>query len=336
MVLISTTSRYTGDEFCDVSLENVSDNIINGHVEAHTKNVNKGDGCKVKGASRIRIGSERDPEEFAYHLTSNNGLQKRDQSCQGSCFRGQDINGQHTRSKPSEKTQMHHLPTFDTHAGSANSSSDFDLDVVLKGEKDYSNIEPGRCMCYGETSVNSYNVKDDQFMSSSSPGFSPLTFHSTSTLTDDTVCEDSDAATLTNGIIQRSAIKNRCRKPSLVDGLLISIYRQNRRRSSVGHDSDTLTEHSTTSDTPYYYTRGVNQRPTYSTQSRSGAVHRRSRLLAKNREELRQLVISLQAALSTKCSILIKELKKKDRLRMRRDQQNDVVTAILHALSQKR
>ena len=52
--------------------------------------------------------------------------------------------------------------------------------------------------------------------------------------------------------------------------------------------------------------------------------------------ELEPLVTSLQSSLSTQYAILVKELKKRDRLNLRQQRQNDIITAILHALSEKR
>ncbi|ROT69771.1 putative TBC1 domain family member 30 [Penaeus vannamei] len=124
-----------------------------------------------------------------------------------------------------------------------------------------------------------------------------------------------------------------CRRSSMVDDLLLSIYRHNRRSDSI-EESDTLTEHSTTSETPHAAFQL--QTKTVRRCSSGGVVHRRSRLVNKDVAELRLLVVSLQASLSSQCAMLIRELKRRDKLHYRRDQQNDVITAILHALSQKR
>ncbi|XP_050698348.1 uncharacterized protein LOC126986337 [Eriocheir sinensis] len=147
------------------------------------------------------------------------------------------------------------------------------------------------------------------------------------------------------------------RKPSLVDGLLLSIYRhhQRNRSSSIG-ESDTLTEHSTTSEPPFppppaasRYHRGraygcssssssfvSPPPPPPCCSSSSRVVLRKFRLLSKDVAELRLLVSSLQASLSGQCALLVRELKKRDKLRHRRDHRNDLITAVLHALSLKR
>lgn len=125
------------------------------------------------------------------------------------------------------------------------------------------------------------------------------------------------------------------RKPSLVDGLLLSIYRNHQRyRSSSLGESDTMTEHSTTSEPAVTRYRRCFLSSAASSSSR--VVLRRFRLQGKNVAELKLLVSSLEASLSGQCALLVRELKKRDKLRHRRDQQNDVVTAVLHALSLKR
>ena len=53
-------------------------------------------------------------------------------------------------------------------------------------------------------------------------------------------------------------------------------------------------------------------------------------------DELRQMKDNLEGFLPTYNSIMIKELKKKDRFLQRHRKQMDILTAILHAMSQKR
>ncbi|CAL4099509.1 unnamed protein product, partial [Meganyctiphanes norvegica] len=131
------------------------------------------------------------------------------------------------------------------------------------------------------------------------------------------------------------------RKSSLVEDLLVAIYRarsaDSGANSALGGDSDTLTEYSTTSEVPYYRSRAPT--PNYESCSvgpRKEGYHRRSHLHHKDVSELQHLATSIRVALNTAGAMVVRELKRREKLRQRRDRQNDVITAILHALSQKR
>jgi hypothetical protein len=52
--------------------------------------------------------------------------------------------------------------------------------------------------------------------------------------------------------------------------------------------------------------------------------------------ELEQLLLTLRSDIQYVGSLLVRELKRRDALISRRDKQNDVITAFLQALSEKR
>ncbi|XP_068240299.1 uncharacterized protein [Palaemon carinicauda] len=263
MVLISTTSRYTGDEFCDVSLENGTDIRSLGGGRAF------GDGVKEVDGNKVR----RNLKEFASKFKRQN-LAEDDTSAFR--FRGEPDGGD--RSKEDEGR---FLPPFDVHADQE------DLVYCSRGstgrretqKEDGSYIKDS-----GPQRTSSFTCgfsNPDFQVTSSSPPFHKWSLAHLTTLADDTGWDDSDTPTssLVSESSKQSELSKRCRKTSLVDGLLLSIYRHERRPSSVGAESDTLTEHSTTSDTPYC--QGHSHRLSFRNQTRSGVTHRKSRLVSK-------------------------------------------------------
>ncbi|MPC27986.1 TBC1 domain family member 30 [Portunus trituberculatus] len=337
MVLISTTSRNLGDEFCDVSLENAGDvkgTAVSYGIKSENSNVRKN---LRQIANKIRSGSKEHTADAIRPRCPPNPSRIR-----GTCG------------------QMIDLPPFEAFGGR---EPDCACGNVCN-ERGF----PCRTVCCPEK-----KPPQQPPHGSASPPSGYSTLSSLMRAADDVTYGDSDTATAgsDNGThysarrrrvsssigsvsTERSEGENKLggeneaeikpgtwrdeeslRKPSLVDGLLLSIYRNHQRycSSSLG-ESDTMTEHSTTSEPAVTrYRRCI---PSSATSSSSRVVLRRFRLQSKHVAELKLLVSSLEASLSGQCALLVRELKKRDKLRHRRDQRNDVVTAVLHALSQKR
>ncbi|XP_047486757.1 uncharacterized protein LOC125037573 [Penaeus chinensis] len=312
MVLISTTSRYHADEFCDINLDNGSDFKLTEDVTEVSAST------ALKDKSRV----SENWKHFAKKIkTSKNSHRKHGKS---------NLLEARTKSLYGESEEQNGLPPFEIRG---NQEAQKDQHTYKISSRDKNNQKRQDNLPFENilheapldtTAISNKNELQTQENIASNLGSSPLSCHIQSFA--------SGLGYDSNDNIQNSCAAV-CRRSSMVDDLLLSIYRHNRRSDSI-EESDTLTEHSTTSETPHIasqlQTRTVRRCPS------GGVVHRRSRLVNKDVNELRLLVASLQASLSSQCAMLIRELKRRDKLHYRRDQQNDVITAILHALSQKR
>ncbi|XP_068085870.1 uncharacterized protein [Anabrus simplex] len=128
--------------------------------------------------------------------------------------------------------------------------------------------------------------------------------------------------------VNKEAVKQqRQRRVSrLVDELLLEIYGPEcARRLSSAQESDCCSTSGTTTS--------------WRTQSIQRAVSeplQQARLKTKDVSELRTLHTTLRAHVQFVGSLLVRQLKRRDALRARRDKNNDVITALLQALSPKR
>ncbi|XP_071526976.1 uncharacterized protein [Panulirus ornatus] len=255
MVLVTTASRDWGDEFCDVSLENPGD-AKSGSGDCYDQGVGS---C---GKSIVK----ENLKHIAYKIKPGRK--------HGNIRDGGDQNVQ-TELPPFEICCGHEQE------GPGNKDQKTGYRCT---ERDYT--PPGFMKLRGKQTLSYQAPMTPQEAphGSTSPPSGYSSFSRLMQAADDATYGDSDTA---NGASDNKdnggkwcsssssggSSRQQQRKQSMMDGLLISIYRHQRRCSSVG-ESDTLTEHSTTSDTP------LAARSHPSTSS-SRVVHRKSRLLNK-------------------------------------------------------
>ncbi|XP_021913960.1 uncharacterized protein LOC110827030 isoform X2 [Zootermopsis nevadensis] len=174
-----------------------------------------------------------------------------------------------------------------------------------------------------------------------------ILFHASSSLSRESSIEeqteDDDDDKSVNGENRERGISGKVdnrRVSELLDELLLDIYGKwscdgnqipfGRRRCSTN---------SSAYESDYCTTTGSS--PTWKIQSCSSAQRfndslQRERLSARSVPELEALVASRRFDVQYAGSILVRQLKRRDALISRRDKQNDVVTAFLQALSEKR
>ncbi|XP_033105562.1 uncharacterized protein LOC117107863 isoform X2 [Anneissia japonica] len=120
------------------------------------------------------------------------------------------------------------------------------------------------------------------------------------------------------------------KESSIVDDLLCEIYdRCQPSRPKYSVDSDGYTEYSSTSEGAYHSSRGDGFNSTTPRLSRAALAN-------KDVDELREMLQHLKNRVGVMSGRLIKELKRRDKNLAKLTKNQDVITAILQAVSQKR
>ncbi|XP_071807451.1 TBC1 domain family member 30-like isoform X1 [Asterias amurensis] len=118
------------------------------------------------------------------------------------------------------------------------------------------------------------------------------------------------------------------RDSSILDGLLCEIYDRCQLNSRYSVDSDGLTEYSSNSEGAYLSSKGDSFQE--STRLPKAQIN------TKSNSELRDMVRDLQHSVAVLSGRLIKQLKRRDRYIAKLNKNQDVLTAVLQAVSQKR